>query len=610
MKRRQLVLTTGLAAAIVPMRLARGQLPPKKRAAVVIGVDKAGDLPMLRAAASGARQVEALLKAEGYDVTALVDDVTPVTVDRIFAAIDSYVRNGTVEQLIVYFAGHGLAAEYVEYWLLSDATRNPNQSVSLRESVQLARVYSGIPNVVFISDACRSTPRSLGLSAIRGGIIFPTSGSVQPSDVDQFLATLVGDPAWEVAMQDSTSNYAGIYTTTLISAFAEAPTDIVSKVAGLDVVPNKRLKRFLEREVPLRAQRINIQLNQRPDAQVTSDDDIYIAKAAKITQAASIGTATGLRHVAAANLNDVGLRGIVQVGPRKDSEIAAYRKATRDLDDKTGFSTAQFEVASQMREVEAFARQMPSSFETGFLVSGQPVRVAFLILDGLPRPFERLYDQAVAAKLPPRRAASALIQFEDGSSTVVAALHGFVGNIVVARNGVINVSYVPRHGGYDSKRLNDLHSSVATAARFGVFRIEREESGPKNTGARLADTVRMMKAVDPTLGLYAAYAYSEAGEQRGVASVRSIMRSDLGFDLFDTAMLSGALEKKEAALRTCAPFCPMLAQGWALLRVNNVVLPKEIEACRDHLLPSLWTTLSPKGTELLLSALRSRRLLI
>lgn len=607
MKRRPLVLS-GALAGLAPIRPAWSQPQPKQRAAVVIGVDKAGDLPKLRAAASGARQVETLLKAEGYDVTPLVDDEAPVTIDRIFAAIDGYIRKGTMDQLVVYFAGHGLAAEYVEYWLLSEATRNPNQSVNLRESVQLARLYSAIPNVVFISDACRSTPRSLGLSAIRGGIVFPTSGSVQPSDVDQFLATLVGDPSFEAAMADSTKNYAGIYTTTLLSAFAEAPADIVSKVGGVDVVPNKRLKRFLEREVPLRAQRINIQLNQRPDAQVTSDDDIYIAKAAKIRSAASIGTATGLRHVAALNLGDVGLRGVVQVGARKDSEVATYRKATRDLDAKTGFSKAQSEVASQMNALEAFARRLSGAFTTGFLVSGQPVQSGFLVLDGPPRMLERLGDQAFGANVPRGRAASALIQFADGSSTVVAALHGFAGNIVVARNGVINVSYVPRHGGYDSRRLNELHASVATAARFGVFRIEREEGGPRSAGTRLADTVRMMKDVDPTLGLYAAYAYSEAGEQRGVASVRGIMRGDLGFDLFDTAMLSGALARKEATLRTCAPFCPMLAQGWALLRVNNTQLPKEIEALRDHLRPALWMTLEPQGTQLLLDALQSGRL--
>ena len=46
----------------------------------------------------------------------------------------------------------------------------------------------------------------------------------------------------------------------------------------------------------------------------------------------------------------------------------------------------------------------------------------------------------------------------------------------------------------------------------------------------------------------------------------------------------------------------------ALLRVNNVALPKEIQACRDYLRPALWTTLEPKGTDLLLDALQSGRL--
>lgn len=605
MRRRQFLLT-GALAGLAPMRSAWSQPRTKQRAAVVIGVDKAGDLPKLRAAASGARQVETLLKAEGYDVKALVDDNAPVTVDGIFAAIDAFTRKGTVDQLVVYFAGHGFAAEYVEYWLLSEATRNPNQSVSLRESVQLARLYSGIPNVIFISDACRSTPRSLGLTAIRGGVIFPTVGSVQPSDVDQFMATLVGDPSFEAAIADSTRNYAGIYTTTLLSAFAEAPADIVSPVGGVVVVPNKRLKRFLEREVPLRAQQVNIQLNQRPDAQVTSEDDVYIAKVAKTLKTSTSGTATSLRHVAAASLNDVGLRGLMQEAPRKDFELAEYQRATRDLDTKTGFSKAQSEITSPMREFEQFARA--SSGGAGFYVSGQPVKAAFVLVGGTLRPFKRAGERAITTEVPRGKAASALIQFSDGSAALVAALGGFAGSIAVARNGVINVSYVPSHGGYDADRLNRLHASVATAARFGVFRIERGEGGERNAGARLADTVRMMKDVDPTLGLYAAYAYADAGIQSEVASVRGFMRGNLGFDLFDTAMLSGALTKKEATLGTCAPFCPMLAQGWALLRVNNVALPKEIQACRDYLRPSLWTTLEPKGTDLLLDALQSGRL--
>lgn len=620
MKRRPFLLT-GALAGLAPIRSTWGQPGPTQRAAVVIGVDQAGGLPKLQAAASGARQVEALLKTEGYDVAALVDERAPVTLEQVFDAIDRYVSKGTIEQLVVFFAGHGFAAEYVEYWLLSDATRNPNQSISLRESVQRARLYSGIPNVIFISDACRSTPSSLGFTGIHGGVIFPTASSVQPSDVDQFMATLVGDPSFEVEMTKSTKNYAGIYTTTLLSAFAEAPIDIVSKVGGANVVPNKRLKRFLEREVPRRAQQIKITLNQRPDAQVTSGDEIFIAKAARTTKAALLGAASSLRHVAAQKFSAVGLQGIMKT---EEIEIKKYPQATQDLGAKTGFTKAQVEMSMQIKQGQKFAGALPATQGTGFLVSGQPIKEALLLLDGKMQPFRRLDAQAIAADVPPGRAASALIQFADGSSTVVAALHDFAGHIVVAGNGVINVSYVRRGGRVDPYRLNELHASVATAARFGVFRIEREEWGSKGTVSVLASskgTVPVLASVgadklveskdnevDPTLGVYAAYAYSEAGIEHEVASVRSIMRRGLDFDLFDTAMLSGALGKKGATLRTCAPFCPMLAQGWALLRVNNVQLPKEIQSCRDYLRPALWTTLEPKGTDLLLDALRSGRL--
>ena len=43
--------------------------PPVRRAAVVIGVNKAGDLPPLKAAVSGAREVAAWLTTEGLDVS-------------------------------------------------------------------------------------------------------------------------------------------------------------------------------------------------------------------------------------------------------------------------------------------------------------------------------------------------------------------------------------------------------------------------------------------------------------------------------------------------------------------------------------------------------------
>lgn len=149
------VTTAGLLAVRPVLAKSGGQ---KQRAAVVIGVNKAGQLPVLNAAVSGARTVANWLEAEGFEVKLLVDDGKPVRVSEIFDVIEEFVGRGTLDQLVVYFSGHGFLSGYSEHWLLSKAPDNPNEAVSLRESVDLAR-ESAIPNVVFISDACRSHAR-------------------------------------------------------------------------------------------------------------------------------------------------------------------------------------------------------------------------------------------------------------------------------------------------------------------------------------------------------------------------------------------------------------------------------------------------------------------
>jgi hypothetical protein len=74
----------------------------------------------------------------------------PVTAADVRRWIRAFVDLGTVEQLIVYFAGHGVNLWLGEYWLLSGAPDDPNEAVNMRASADLAR-YCGIPHVVFIS---------------------------------------------------------------------------------------------------------------------------------------------------------------------------------------------------------------------------------------------------------------------------------------------------------------------------------------------------------------------------------------------------------------------------------------------------------------------------
>src|SRR5205085_10783013 len=115
---------------------------------------------------------------------------------------------------------------------------------------------------------------------VRGSLIFPNARSAPavPSDVDQFLATLVGDPSWEVPLDQSATAYGGIYTTTFLDAFHHPSSDMIRQVGALQVIPNARLKDYLAREVPLRASKLSIDLKQRPDSQVMSGDTAYIGK--------------------------------------------------------------------------------------------------------------------------------------------------------------------------------------------------------------------------------------------------------------------------------------------------------------------------------------------
>jgi hypothetical protein len=91
--------------------------------------------------------------------------------------------------------------------------------------------------------------------------------------------------------------------------------------------------------------------------------------------------------------------------------------------------------------------------------------------------------------------------------------------------------------------------------------------------------------------------------------VNEIMRGNLGIDLFDVAMLAGDLTSKNLETNTrLFPFCPMLSQGWNLLRVKDVRIPKEVGLARDHLLQSLWVTFDRGGMDILIRALSSGRL--
>ena len=138
--RRRDVLLGGMAwAQLAASRNVLAQpAAPSTRAAVVIGVNKTGDLPVLQAAVSGATSIANWLISEGFEVKLIVDKDGPVTAAAIKREVTDLVNRGTLTQLVIYFSGHGVAFGTSEFWLLTGAPDDLGEAVSVVECVDQA----------------------------------------------------------------------------------------------------------------------------------------------------------------------------------------------------------------------------------------------------------------------------------------------------------------------------------------------------------------------------------------------------------------------------------------------------------------------------------------
>jgi hypothetical protein len=107
------------------------------RAIVLVGVQHARGLPRLQAVLAGVTGMEEWANSQGIPaerIRRVTDESGDVTPQRIRDAIRDLLQPGNLDQLIIYFAGHGLNVGWSEYWLLSDASDDPNAAVNLKAS--------------------------------------------------------------------------------------------------------------------------------------------------------------------------------------------------------------------------------------------------------------------------------------------------------------------------------------------------------------------------------------------------------------------------------------------------------------------------------------------
>lgn len=567
-----------------------------KKAAVVIGIDNTGDFSALGGAASGAKDFADWATAHGYNVELLSDvGTTEVTLADIEVAIHGYVNSGTYKRLLVYFAGHGiLPTAGDEKWLLSKSPSSANEAVDLTASMLRAR-NSGIEHIVFISDACRSVAPTARVSQVLGGSIFPNRSPTMPRpSVDRFFATLPGDPALEVPESTAVANYKGIFTECLLNGLEGKVVTVIEPMSASPTgyaVPSWKLKPHLEKVVPLAAARIHLSKNQNPEVISESHAPLYLAEAPAPVH---------------------------PPGPTPPpASPVSVSTAMRDLLDRTfavdgGAAPLDLDAVIQEQGIDADvhrvleARGRPS-FETGVGFTVVGAQVDGVVVRGAD------HDVFADPKTPghthvriygnDETGGSILIRLDDGSGVCLAIVPHFVGSVLVEKGRVVSVSYSPVPASplfyeweYRRTEVEKRRAVAAVAARKGTFRVTVDDA------ETFGDYLRWEKALDPTLGLYAAYAYAAGGFDRQVRSVWAYMAESPAPIPFDVALLAGKLPDDFATNPTtlkARPFCPMLAQGWSYLRAANKLLPDRLAEAQRHQVPSLWTTFTKKGADLI-----------
>lgn len=618
---------------------------------ICIGVDKVDGLTPLTAAAQGAIDFEAWAKSQNYSTTLFTDNEgQPVYTHEIFKEINRIVTGQICTKLIIYFAGHGiLKSPNQEQWLLTDARNNFNESINVAGSIDLARI-SGIPYIVFISDACRILPNELALTG-NGSVIFSTGNSNRKSAIDLFYATRPGNVANEFSSKINSERF-GLFTKVLLEILNGSHHDLINcePHTGMliplssytnpdmahkyaDLTPSEWVIKSPYIETPLvdlveeRAAAIKATLNQSPDITIQYQANkpylsIFAPDIADTTPSKTDAELASKHSSEAKSFNSISdnfleVKKTIQEKSKDDlnngvqEPFGSYQKFTsvlKEVESRQDMASLQYDPKSRLikNAEKIFASRGKQSFEThtGFTIVGQ--KIADVLVKGNHLEIFTQYD-AIQVRILDDTLLSALILLPGGKSIPVAILSGYIGTLVFEKGRLLTINYTPsgntwRYGEFKEKEdeIKFARAFVASAANEGfnygkIFANEFKENGHWHY-QEAGSLLRMQKAIDPSLGIYASYAYLQEGKTEEIQSVYNYMLMDNDTMPFDVAMLAnnGLMQ-----VNNFAPFCPMLALGWAYRQKFEDFLHPDIREASLHLVPNLWTTFDKKGTRII-----------
>ena len=578
------------------------------RAGIFIGVDKTGNLQQLNDAAAGARRMADWALSQGLADQTHVKLITDaggqkVHPDLIFDAIKELIDGPGVDQLLLYFAGHGVNINRNETWLLTDAPVRSNAAVNVSGSVELAR-YCGIRHVVIVSDACRVPPEGIQAQNVRGVDVFPNeSFSERAKPVDQFFACVLGRTAAEIKDPAVLAgNFSALYTNALLDALKGMRPEVLepgeSGDRSLYVRPH-RLESYLEVEVPRRVKAMGLEkkVNQNPEAILTYHTN-WVSRVDPPPGGATRGPGSlGMRGTPPAPPKPRNLRTVTEtlVGTAVKGNRALLSQQLQRAR-TVPIAGADALAGTVDRIAVPFG---PDHFEShcGIKVRGTRIVDFFaprananllggegdlLRIDGLENP-----------------AVSVLLRFEGNVGTVIPAIPGFLAALTFDDGELVDVSYEPSVNDPRWERFKDqaadlraLRTVAASSSRHGRFRLELPDA------LTVAQKMQDAKGNDPTLAVYAAYAYYDLLAVERIREMSQYLQNDIGVTLFDLALLGRMLiDKAVGPGDGIVPFVPLLSQGWALLGANRVKLHPRLEGIEGTMRESLWSLFDDAGLE-------------
>ncbi|GKS65431.1 hypothetical protein YTPLAS72_27350 [Nitrospira sp.] len=574
------------------------------RAVVLIGVSKTGDCPALQAVHPGVQRMAQWARSQGMTeenkrLRVLTDETAEVRAHQITDVIEAIVARTTVEQLIVYFSGHGVNNHYSEYWLLSRAPGNANEAINVKPSLELAK-FCGIGHVVVISDACRTAAHGIQALQISGSVMFPNeSVTEEEQSVDVFYACARGRPACEVKdLIGAAREYSGIYTEVLTECLNGDHAELLEEddedsTRGL--VRPKRLKNYLQNKVPERLRsKIGRELliSQIPDAQINSHNTWlsrisgYSATASQVIPVSRSPWISPFRFsealVAHAMANDVQQWRQVLTSAATVPSIAPLKEATETY--LPSFGPTHFETrcgfklrGAQVEQVYCYGTKINIVDSDGSLIRVEPLS---------------------------KYKALVLIELRNGTGVVMPAIPDFIGALIFDQNELVSVSYEPSS---NTSRWNEyarrqeefrmLRASIAASIGLGLFRLTVDEA------LTLIRQLRIAEGVDPSLALYVAYACHDLQRRDLIKKIGSDLSADLGVTFFDVGLLGGDQGEDRSNSNLVTPPFPMLAQGWPLLPAFHAKCSALLNTLHLHLLPSVWTLFDQRGVARLKAAI-------